>query len=190
MKQYVHILVILLATALCAGCGTKNEAGSNAALVADTAQKVSTDTVLFPPEDTSGIDSEYETMYMVVIDTGVNYYTLANKMIALHNSLQLKIDTLGRYYNSGKNDVVLPDDAEDELYAGDYFPRRWGTGFLSIEHLSFYRRNTDYDTVTVFVLTEGLYDNRQSADSMAVVIKPYQPTTFVMEVEVFMGCMH
>ncbi|WP_262490545.1 hypothetical protein [Hymenobacter sp. CRA2] len=36
----------------------------------------------------------------------------------------LASDTLGRFFDEQKNLIRLPDDDEDELYAGDYFPRR------------------------------------------------------------------
>src|SRR5688572_6172647 len=82
-------------------------------------------TVTEPAEDSSGsnYDDEMATRFVVVADTGFNYFTLRDQLLLLHDSLQQPIDTLGRTYNKTKDLIALPEDDEDEMYAGEYFPR-------------------------------------------------------------------
>ena len=44
-----------------------------------------------------------------------------------------------RTYDKAKNLIALPDNHEDEIYAGDYLPRRYPSSTLSLEYLQFYQ---------------------------------------------------
>lgn len=202
MKNHLLLRVIGLVLAL-AGCNNKPaplaqtvavmQTGDTTSATAFAGDDVSTTT--FDVDDVTESDT-FSTLdyfvdkYLVVVDTGTNYWQLEHTMFTLKSKLGLKIDTMGRYYNAGKNDVVLPDDDEDDIYAGNYFPRRYSDDFLSIENMSFYRPGLQTGAANTFLLVSGLYDNPSSADSMAGIIKPYQPTVFVMKSKIYMGCMH
>lgn len=188
MKNHLLLSVMGLWLAL-AGCNNK-PAVVQTTHSADSVSLTPADTAYIPESDTFSTLDEYADMYLVVVDTGSNYWQLEHTMFTLNSKLGLKIDTMGRYYNAGKNDVVLPDDDEDDIYAGSYFPRRYGDDFLSIENISYYRPGLQTGAANTFLLISGLYDNPSSADSMAGIIKPYQPTVFVMKSKIYMGCMH
>lgn len=70
-------------------------------------------------------EDKYYTYFVIVADTSLNYFTLHKKMFELHRNFNIPIDTMGRYFNKDKNVIALPDNSEDEMYAGEYLPRRF-----------------------------------------------------------------
>lgn len=127
------------------------------------------------------------TMYVVMADSGKDYWKLENEMFALNKVTGLAVDTMNRHYDEQKSLVVLADEDEDEMYRGNYFPRRYGSDFLSIEMLSSFQNEADANS---FALVCGLFENKNSADSMAAVIKKQHPAVFVMSSTIYMGCIH
>ena len=132
-------------------------------------------------------ENETATYFVVVADTGMDYYMLQKKMFALNNSLKYPIDTMGRYFNPNKNLIVLPDNDEDEMYRGDYFPRRFPSENLSLEYLNFYDQHSKDKTIA---LVTGIYEHESSADSALRNVKIAGNKAFKIKSEVFVGCMH
>jgi len=131
--------------------------------------------------------NNYETYYLVIADTSSNYYELHEKMFDLNAKYKIPIDTLGRYYNKEKKQIVLPDNDEDEMYAGDYFPRRYPSENLSLEYLDFYNRTADQKTIA---LVSGIYQSEKSADSLLTIIKKTDKKAYKLKSQVYVGCMH
>jgi hypothetical protein len=135
----------------------------------------------------TAMDSEHAIYYVTIVDTGSNYYMLDAKMYSISKVSGLTVDTMARYYNKEKNRIVLRDDDEDEMYRGEYFPRRSPETNLSIEYLDFYRHEAGYGTMA---LIAGMYETRREADSLLQKLKPNAPGAFVMRAQVYVGCMH
>lgn len=152
-------------------------------------------------EDTEASDesSDLELNYIVSVAEGYNYDSL--KIIALQTAdkLNFKFDTMGRFYNPQKG-IVLPDDDEDEIWAGEYFFRRTGDNLVSIEMSYAYtdtsilknepeleRHRQDTTKMFVFVM---MCPNKKSADSLANTIKVDYPSIKVFPAQIYMGCMH
>ncbi len=134
---------------------------------------------------------ENQTMYVVIADSGTDYWQLERTMFNLHCNTGLNIDTQGKSFNQEKGEITLAEDDEDEMWQGQHYPRRWGEDFLSLEQLYFYDTVTQVENRSqTMVLVAGLFDNRISADSLASVISKYAPATFVMQSSIYMGCMH
>lgn len=138
------------------------------------------------PEDFSEENNE-ATYFVLIADTGLNYYTLRQKMTALHAQLKIPIDTMGRFYNEKKNLIALPDNDDDELYAGDYYPRRFPSDNLSLEYLNFYTTKSDEKTIA---LVSGIYETEHSADSALSIIKGIEQNAFIVKATIYIGCIH
>jgi len=141
------------------------------------------------PTDTLTPDQQadaFANYYVVVADTGIDYYFLREEMIALKNSAGMTIDTMGRYYNLKKQLIALPDDDPDEIYAGDYFPRRYPGINLSLEYLHSYKRDAKEKMIA---LVAGICENKTSADSVLKTISS-QNGAFAFKAKVYVGCMH
>jgi hypothetical protein len=137
------------------------------------------------PEDTT--DYNYATYFVIVADTSPNYYLLHKKMFNLALQLSLPIDTMGRYYNKTKNIIALPDDDEDEIYAGGYFPRRFPSQHLSLEYLHLYQKIAGENTMA---LVTGIYETETSADSALTLLKQKEKNGFKVKANMYVGCMH
>src|SRR5690606_14316138 len=100
--------------------------------------------------------------------------------------LSLSIDTMDRTYNSTKDLIALPDNHEDEIYAGDYFPRRFPSQELSLEYLSSFQ---DAGQKTIALVT-GIFETEREADSSLTVIRKEERNAFKTKSEIYLGCMH
>ncbi len=128
----------------------------------------------------------YADYYIVVADTGLNYNGLRSKMFDLKKSLNIPIDTMGRSYNKAKDLIALSDKDEDEIYAGEYYPRRSVSDFLSLEYLNQYKSDAREKTIA---LVRGIYENKTSADSALLAMGQSKPA-FAFKAKVYIGCMH
>ena len=186
MTRHIYILLTVLLTA----CGTtsvdKNGTDVNSTKI-DT--KTSLQTIVAADnsivEDTTDFDNA--TYFVVVADTSADYYLLHKKMLQLNRQLSIPIDTMGRFYNKTKNLIALPDNDEDEIYAGDYFPRRFPSDNLSLEYLNFYQRQAGEKTIA---LVTGIYETEKSADSALTVLHKTVKKVFKIKAGIYVGCMH
>ncbi|SDE42801.1 hypothetical protein SAMN05216464_106100 [Mucilaginibacter pineti] len=141
-----------------------------------------------PYVDAGDIDEQkddYADYYVVVADTGEKYNVLRDKMLDLHQSLNVPIDTMGRTYNKVKDLIALPDNDEDEIFAGDYFQRRNISNTLSLEYLQPYLSSSKNKTIA---LVAGIYETKMSADSVLKSIAI--PNAFTIKAHIYQGCLH
>ena len=94
---------------------------------------------------------------------------------------------MGRFYNKSKNLIALPDNDKDEIYAGDYFPRRFPSDNLSLEYLNFYQRQAGKKTIA---LVTGIYETEKGADSALAVLHRSEKKVFKIKADIYVGCMH
>ncbi len=132
-------------------------------------------------------ENDFANYFLVVIDTSINYYTLKKKMLKANKKLTIPIDTLGRYYNKTKNLIALPDNHSDEIYAGEYYPRRFPSENLSLEYLDFYQKNAKPKTIA---LVGGIYEKEEQADSLLTILKNTEKKAFKLKSKMYIGCMH
>ncbi len=140
--------------------------------------------------DTIGIDSlesEYADYYVVIADSGKDYSALRERMIRLKDKFRLEIDTMGRRYNPEKNLIALPEDDEDEMYAGDYFPRRFPSETLSLEYLTSYDPGAGEKTIAI---VRGIYEQEKSADGHLTVLRNAGEKAYKLKARIYLGCMH
>lgn len=131
--------------------------------------------------------SQMQTAYIICLDSGKIYAPLDQLMYKNAKDYHVTIDTANRSYNKEKDLIALAEDDEDEIYAGEYFPRRYNSSYLSLEYLYVYDDNINDKTIG---LVAGIYDDKKDADSVLTVFKPTNPKAFVLKGEIYMGCMH
>jgi hypothetical protein len=182
-KQQICIILIVLFTA----CGKKTKEDNEVAI---DSVKIDTNTIL---KDTTNkivdsvTNSDIATYFIIVTDTSKDYSTLNKKMFELSNRLEIPIDTMGRYYNKKKNLIMLPENDEDEVYAGAYFPRRFPSRNLSLEYLNTYKKTSNDKTIA---LVAGIYEKEKSADSALIVLKRNNKNALKLKSEIYIGCTH
>ncbi len=186
MKQYIFTVATVIMTA----CGTatsdnnRNDIQSNKI---DTSAGLSTIVSTNKSEMEDSTDYDNATFFVVVADTSTDYYFLHKKMFDLNGQFNIPIDTMGRFYNKTKNLIALPDDDKDELYAGDYFPRRFPSENLSLEYLNFYHKKAGDNTIA---LITGIYESEKNADSALTLLHKTEKKVFKIKADIYLGCMH
>ena len=185
----ILILIVLFILVSCKTKPVKKAAHYNPVRVAAASYSHKKTIVPVKQQDSSEYNPADETAiyYVVVTDTGTNYSELREKMENIHQTLNIAIDTMGRYYNKAKDLIALPDNDSDEMYAGAYYPRRSPTDFLSLEYLTFYKKASSDNTIA---LIAGIYENKSSADSALTILKPSQHNAFAIKSSIYVGCMH
>lgn len=137
-------------------------------------------------EDSTEIDA-YANYQVIVIDTNANYDQLHQKMFQLKDKLNMTVDSMGRYYNRKRDLIVLPEDDEDQVYAGEYFPRKDLSETLSLDYMEQYRPNSKPKTIGIIA---GIYENASSADSALKAIQKVEAKAFKLNSRIYIGCMH
>lgn len=136
-------------------------------------------------EDSVNYDNA--TYFIVVADTSTDYYLLNKKMFDLNKQFTIPIDTMDRFYDKTKNLIALPNNHEDEIYAGDYFPRRFPSENLSLEYLNFYQKLAGEKTIA---LVTGIYETEKSADSALIILQKIETRAFKIKADIYVGCVH
>lgn len=185
MRKMNYVFLMLIFVLI--GCQPK----STDSIISNLDSISTTQTLPVPSEEYDeygdSLDYDYSTYFIVVADTANDYFVLHRKMFELNRQWQIPIDTMGRFFNVSKNLIALPDDDEDEIYAGDYFPRRFPSEHLSIEYMDFYRGHSGDK---MMALISGIYESEKSADSALYVLRKSAPNAFKISSEVYIGCMH
>ncbi len=132
-------------------------------------------------------DFENATLFIVIADTNLSYFFIDDKMFELSTQLNMPIDTIGRYFNSKKNLIVLTDSEVDEIFSGEYYPRRFPSDNLSLEYLNFYQNKAGEKTIA---LVAGIYETEKSADSALTILKQTEEKAFKITASIYVGCMH
>lgn len=183
--SFLYLFVALLTAIIGASCNNVPHA------VASTTDSLTTDNTdaleLTQPEVSHDSFGEYQVLYITVADTGKVYPELDGHMYELRNRFHLKIDTANRHYDKAKDGIVVADNDEDEMYRGEYYPRRFPSENLSIEYMTTYSRTTRAKNMA---LVAGIFEAKKSADSMLKVIHAGAPKAFVIRGEVYTGCLH
>ena len=134
-------------------------------------------------------ESQYMDAYLVVADTSQDYFALRREMFDLSHKCQIPIDTLDRGYDTTKNMICLPENYEDEVYAGEYFPRRAPTVSFSLEYLAYYSDSVIASDKTI-ALVAAIADSQEAADALLRKIQQYIMHAFILRTKIYMGCMH
>ena len=186
---YLLLLICIMASCKPKAAKTVDEAKVKPVKVLPASYKTTQAIQASKAVDTAQIDGQadaYADYYIVIADTGRSYDALRSKMFDLNKSLNIPIDTMERSYNKAKDLIALSEKDEDEMYAGEYYPRREVSDFLSLEYLYMYKPDAKEKTIA---LVRGIYGNKAAADS-ALLAMGQSKTAFAFKAKVYVGCMH
>jgi len=107
-------------------------------------------------------------------------------MYTLSEQMNSTVDTMGRSYNAEKDLIALAEDDADDIWAGDYYPRRYPSEHFSLEYLDWYS-TSDEKTIA---LVSGIYETSTEAKAALKNLRSFAPEAFVVKAEVYVGCMH
>jgi len=82
--------------------------------------------------------------------------------------------------------IYFTDELDDELYAGEYFPRRYFTDYISLENSSYYQGFTpDY-----IIVIAGIFTDKSDAFEALDEIKKSYSEAYIKGSMLWMGCIH
>lgn len=185
IARYTSILLVVFLTSC--GTTTSNKNGTKVESIKIDTTKLQAQNITDNNLDEDTTNYDYASFFIVVADTGLDYFILHKKMLSLNEKLDIPIDTMGRSYNKTKNLISLPDNDEDEMYAGDYFPRRFPSENLSLEYLNFYKSEAGRKTIA---LITGIYETEKNADNALTALEKVEKKAFKIKADIYIGCMH
>ncbi|MEM0968927.1 MAG: hypothetical protein AAGJ31_06235 [Verrucomicrobiota bacterium] len=100
----------------------------------------------------------------------------------------------GRIYDA-KRGLIYPDDSPDEVFRGEYVPRRYHFmfsdsgqefSFLSVE------RSDGYEGFRpgYYIVVAGIYETASEAKAQADRFRSWAPTAYAKKTQIYMGCLH
>jgi hypothetical protein len=186
IENPIHRMAALLLLFQLNACGIKSTEENTPEPGIDKNDSTTTHSKL---ESNEIINSETDlaSYYIVIADTGTDYQSISNKLFETNRKSGILIDSMERTYNKEKNLIALPDNDEDELYAGNYFPRRFPSEYLSLEYLRFYKPHSAEKTIA---LVTGIYEQEKAAESALLALKKTEKKAFKIKAEVYIGCIH
>jgi hypothetical protein len=162
--------------------------------VQNTPHKLDSNCALLPNPAMEKLDSmadggqdEMQEVWVLIGDTSLNYFALDAEMYLWAGQLNWGIDTMERYYNLMKKALITSEKSEDELYRGEYFPRRFPTETINIEYLNTY---TQYTTANTFALVFGIYESEVEAKKALNKSIKVSQRAYVLPSYLYMGCIH
>lgn len=101
------------------------------------------------------------------------------------------------YYSNGlvydkKRGMIVPDTSSDEIYAGNYFPRRYAEEGISIEMLWYYTtpQGSFGSSDKRMVIITGIFATKTEAEANLKKVKKVNSNAYINKVNIYMGCMH
>ncbi len=137
--------------------------------------------------------------FIVSVAEGCDYDSIHLVALQAYQFLNYALDTAGFYYNKEQRSIILSEDNEDDLWAGEYMFRRYGEQKVSIEMRYAYIDTTiqnnealktqfQKDTTRLFVCAD--ITNEAEAINLKSKLLPKFPRTKIIASEIYMGCMH
>jgi hypothetical protein len=191
MKRYFPALFILVFFAGCRNQASVDQGEVKDSIVSSASNQVNADSLDLDDsggdQDSTQIANEFQTYYLVTIAEGNNYDSLLQIAQEAGQVLNLKVDLMNRIYKSGKG-IVLKEDDEDEIYRGEYYPRRSAGDFVSIEMKNAFIENEN-DPMRMLVIS-NIFEKISQADSVQKIAGIKFPFARTVKAELFTGCMH
>lgn len=124
-------------------------------------------------------------MFIVTLGQSNDYKALVAKAKELSKETGIKYDDEGLVLDA-KRGLILPDDADDDIWAGDYYPRRYNSRYLSVERSKYYLDKPKGKYVIVGFMDMEPREGRR----MLQWFKKYEPSAFFSHELFYQGCIH
>jgi len=131
--------------------------------------------------------SETQLLYVVIVDTASNYDELYKRLSEINKKFDLPIDLMDRSFNEKKNLIALSEKSDDDVFAGEYLPRRFPSTSLSLEYLSFYDEEFHPKTIAIVA---GIFAVKEEAEQLLNKLQKEYSNAYILNSEIYLGCIH
>ena len=134
-------------------------------------------------------DEENETAFIVVLDTSDQFNKMFDLALRTSKKFNIQFDTFQKTYFSETNLWGVSMSSEDVMYSGEYFPRRHGDEkeILSLEYQNWYDHSSRDKNL---MLVANIFHFSMDAEESVARWRPFFPNAFILQSEIYMGCMH
>lgn len=132
-------------------------------------------------------DDNMKPFHVIIVSIGNNYDSLATIGKKVAKELNVEYKTLDRIYDN-KRGIILPDTSPDEIFAGEYYPRRYEGSFVSVEHRGPYDDKATSDMEMVVIA--GIFEQKNDAQQLFKKVKKVYPAAKLVSTKLFIGCLH
>jgi len=150
-------------------------------------------------DEVSGVEEDMALTFIVSVAEGYNYDSLHRIALQASEVLGYPMDSSSAYYNQKKKRIVLADNDEDDIWAGEYRFRRFSDERVSLEMRYAYidtiianndllREKLQNDSTRMFVCAN--LTDEATALKLRETLLPKFPQTKIIAAKVYVGCMH
>ena len=134
-------------------------------------------------------NEDYETAFVIVLDTSEQFNKIFHLAMATSKKYQIEFDTTERTYFPETNIWGVSQSSSDEIYRGQYFPRRKGDekDKLSLEYMYWYDKKSNDKKL---MLVSNIFSFSMDAEQSVAAWRKSFPQAFILQCEMYMGCMH
>jgi len=148
-----------------------------------------------PARSQDGIPEEWiQDRYIVILFSSEDFHRAEREARRLAESSRTPFSMDDRVYDP-KRGLILSDQAADEMYRGQYLPRRFhGTvsaegeeqGYLSVEKSEAYQ-GLPPDR---YVVVAGIRETKAQAQKDVRFFRTWAPDAFFVKSRLYLGCIH
>jgi hypothetical protein len=145
--------------------------------------------VTLPPDATDEFYTPYVLGRVLVVSSHRSYAAAVRAAKSYGHEAGIPYDTRGMVFDDERG-LIWPDNDEDDIWAGQYAPRRDDTagcpsGCVTVERSSAY---TNFEP-GLYIVVAGIVD-REEARERLTMARRYAPYAYVKQTVLYMGCMH
>jgi hypothetical protein len=134
-------------------------------------------------------NDDYETAFIVVLDTSNQFHKMYELAMSVSRKFNIPFDTVQKSYFPQTNIWGVSQSSDDEIYRGEYFPRRNGSekDILSLEYKYWYDKKGNDKNL---MLVTNIFLFSMDAEKSVAAWRKYFPQAFIMQCDIYMGCIH
>lgn len=142
--------------------------------------------------DARGADEvPYVLAGLVIVGSHATYRAAVAAAKAFGAASGIAYESQGMIYDA-KRGLILPDDDDDEIYAGHYVRRRYDTCGSRGNPCVTVERSDAYEGFRprLYIVVAGVVGRGAEADERLKLARKFVPSAYIKQTTLYMGCIH
>ena len=133
--------------------------------------------------------SAWQTSYVIIAGESESYEQLDTQAAQLSKLTGIRYDNGGLIWSADKQ-LHLPENSDDEIYAGSYYMRRYDEDRISLEMRDWYFDVSPDKYSKKMIIVAGIFGDKKNANAQLKKIKKHFPASYIRTTRIYMGCIH
>lgn len=139
----------------------------------------------FSQEEIIEEENFWSDRYLLILKSTKDF--LEAHSFAIKASKELKKDYISEYkLFMPERGIFFSDTLPDDMYRGEYYPRRYEEDQISLENSSGYK---DFEPDYIIVVA-GIFSSKEDAEKALAKARLVYPDAYVKKTNIWMGCIH